>query len=383
MTGWRAVAVWLVAASGIVAIVVSQVANPADLIVALIIGEVVVSFGVVGAVVVTHLPDNLVGWLLWASGAVLGWATAGTAYATNSAASCGGCLPATLPIAVLTNMAFGPVVGVVAIFIPLLFPSGRLASPRWRPVAWLGMAATVFFTISIAVTPGPMSGGIENPIGMDASGALSGLIQIGSLASVCVAIVLALASVVWRFRHAGVVERQQLRWFAYAGVLMLVGLVVGLAWTFDLAWVVMFAGLGLMPLATGVAILRYRLYDLDRLVSRTIAYAVVTGGLVLVYLAINLALTTAFSSIASGNPAVVAASTLVVAVLFTPLRRRVQRVVDRRFDRARYDSARTSGAFSERLRDEIDLPSLLIDLQATAGGAISASRVGVWLRDAG
>ena len=109
-----------------------------------------------------------------------------------------------------------------------------------------------------------------------------------------------------------------------------------------LAWVVMFAGLGLMPLATGVAILRYRLYDLDRLVSRTIAYAVVTGGLVLVYLAINLALTTAFSSIASGNPAVVAASTLVVAVLFTPLRRRVQRVVDRRFDRARYDSARTS-----------------------------------------
>ena len=381
MTGWRAVVVWLVAASAIAAIAVGQVANPADLIVALIIGEVVVSFGVVGAVVITHLPDNRVGWLLWGSGAVLAWATAGTAYATNSVVSCGGCLPATVPIAVLTNMAFGPVVGVVGIFIPLLFPNGRLPSPRWRPVAWFGIVATVAFTISIAVTPGPMSGGVENPIGIDAPGAQNGAIQIVSLAGLCAAIVLALASVVWRFRHSGAVERQQLRWFEYAGVLMLAGLVVGLAGPFDAAWVVMFAGLGLMPLATGIAILRYRLYDLDRLVSRTIAYAVVTGGLVLVYLAINLALTTEFSSIASGNAAVVAASTLVVAVLFTPLRRRVQHVVDRRFDRARYDSARTSAAFSDRLRDEIDLPALVTDLQATASGAISASLVGVWLRE--
>ena len=351
MTGWRAAIVWLVAASAIAAIAVGQVANPADLIVALIIGEVVVSFGVVGAVVITHLPDNRVGWLLWGSGAVLAWATAGTAYATNSVVSCGGCLPATVPIAVLTYMAFGPVVGVVAIFIPLLFPNGQLPSPRWRPVAWFGIAATVAFTISIAVTPGPMSGGIENPIGIDAPGAQNGVVQLVSLGDLCAAIVLALASVVWRFRHSGAVERQQLRWFEYAGVLMLAGLVVGLAGPFDAAWVVMFAGLGLMPLATGV------------------------------YLAINLALTTAFSSIASGNAAVVAASTLVVAVLFTPLRRRVQHVVDRRFDRARYDSARTSAAFSDRLRDEIDLPALVTDLQATASGAISASLVGVWLRE--
>ena len=265
MTGWRAVAAWLVAASGIIAILVSQIANPADLIVALIIGEVVVSFGAVGAVVITHMPGNRVGWLLWGSGAVLGWATAGTAYATNSAVTCGGCLPATLPIAVLTSLAFGPVVGVVGIFIPLLFPNGRPPSPRWRPVAWFGIAATILFTISIAVTPGPMSGGIENPIGMDAGGGQNGLIQIVSLACLCGALVLALASVAWRFRHAGVVERQQLRWFGYAGLVMIAGLVIGLVGPFDEAWVLLFAGLGLMPLATGVAILRYRLYDLDRL----------------------------------------------------------------------------------------------------------------------
>ncbi len=297
--------------------------------------------------------------------------------------SCGGCLPATLPIAVLTNMAFGPVVGVVGIFIPLLFPNGRPPSPRWRPVAWFGIAATILFTISIAVTPGPMSGGIENPIGLDAGGGQNGLIQIVSLACLCGALVLALASVAWRFRHAGVVERQQLRWFGYAGLVMIAGLVIGLVGPFDEAWVLLFAGLGLMPLATGVAILRYRLYDLDRLVSRTIAYGLVTAGLVLVYLALNLGLTAAFSSVARGNPAVVAASTLVVAVLFTPLRRRVQHLVDRRFDRARYDSARTSAAFSDRLREEIDLPSLVADLQATASGAISASSVGVWLREGG
>lgn len=379
MTGWRAVAVWLVAASGIVAIVVSQVANPADLIVALIIGEVVVSFGVVGAVVVTHLPDNRVGWLLWGSGAVLGWATAGTAYATHSAASCGGCLPATVPIAVLTNMAFGPVVGVVGIFVPLLFPNGRLPSPRWRPVAWFGIAATAMFTISIAVTPGPMSGGIENPIGIDAPGAQNGAIQIVSLAGLCAAIVLALASVVWRFRHSGAIERQQLRWFEYAGVLMLAGLVVGLAGPFEAAWVVMFAGLGLMPLATGVAILRYRLYDLDRLVSRTIAYAVVTGGLILLYLAINLGLTTAFSSLASGNTVVVAASTMVVAVLFTPLRRRVQRLVDRRFDRARYDGQQTVDAFAEHVRASVDLGTLRAMLASTAGEAVRPAGSAVWL----
>jgi hypothetical protein len=382
MTGWRAVAVWLVALSGVLSIIVSQVLNPSGLIVALIIGEVVASFGLVGAVVVTHLPDNLVGWLLWGSGAVLGWATAGIAYATHSAVSCGGCLPATVPIAVIANLSFGPVIGVVGVVMPLLFPDGRLASRRWLGVAWLGMVATVLFTASIAVTPGPMSGGVENPIGVGMPGQI-GIIQIGSLVCLCVAVVLALASVVWRFRHTGVVERQQLRWFGYTGLLMIAALVFGIAAPLDEAWVLMFAGLGLMPLAIGVAILRYRLYDLDRLVSRTIAYAVVTGGLILVYLAINLALTTAFSSLASGNAAVVVASTLTVAALFAPLRRRVQGVVDRRFDRARYDARQTAAAFSERLRGQVDLPSLVTDLQSTVAGTLSAARVGVWLRTGG
>jgi hypothetical protein len=380
MTRWRATFVWLVAASGIAAIVLGQVFNPADWVIVLIIGGIIMSFGLVGAVVVTRLPGNLVGWLLWGSGAALAWATAGIAYATQSFVTCGGCETATVPIAVLANASFAPIVGVVGIFIPLLFPDGRLPSARWRPAAWLALASTVLLSVSIALTPGPISGGVENPIGVDGFGGTGNPGGVVVLALLLVALVLALASVIWRFRHADVVQRQQLRWFGYAGLLMLVGLMVGVTGSFDAAWVVMFAGLGLMPLATGLAILRYRLYDLDRLVSRTIAYGVVTGGLVVVYLALNLVLTNAFSSLAGGNAVVVAASTLAVAALFTPLRRRVQRVVDRRFDRARYDAERTSAAYSERLRSEIDLASLVTDLHSTVDDAISPSRVGIWLR---
>jgi len=137
----------------------------------------------------------------------------------------------------------------------------------------------------------------------------------------------------------------------------------------------------LLPAAAAVAILRYRLYDLDRLVSRTITYAIVTGGLILVYLAISLALTAVFESFTSGNSVVVAASTLVVAALFTPVRRRVQSIVDRRFDRARVDGERTSAAFSARLRDEVDIAAVTADLDGTVRSALRPASLGLWLRN--
>lgn len=385
LAGWRAAIIWLVAASGIVAIGLAEILDPVDWLTVLIIAEVVVSFSLVGAVVVVRLPGNPIGWLLWASGAGLGWAVAGVAYGNGSVDTCGGCLPATVPIALLANVSFAPILGVVGIFIPLLLPDGQLPSPRWRPLAWFASASIAMYTAVIAFNPGDISDSIpiENPIGFDGFGGLSGPVGIVTVAMVLLSMVLALASVIWRFRHAGAVQRQQLRWFGYASLLMVGAVAVGLVSTWDSAWVVIFVGLGLMPLATGVAILRFRLYDLDRLVSRTIAYAVVTGGLILVYLAINLGLTTAFSSLASGNSVVVAASTLVVAALFTPLRRRVQRVVDRHFDRARYDAERTATSFAERLRNEVDLVAVAADLDETVRAAIAPSSVGVWLRAGG
>lgn len=382
LTGWRAAAIWLVTASGIVAIGFAEIFNPADWIVVLMFVTVIVSFGVVGAVLVVRLPGNLVGWLLWGSGLALVWSVAGIAYTTRSAGACGGCWPATVPLALLTNMAFAPIAGIVGIFIPLLFPDGRLPSPRWRPVAWLGLFSIALLVAAIAFTPGPISSGVENPIGIDAFSSSGGAGTVATLAGFAVAMILALTSVVWRFRQADAVQRQQLRWFGYATVAMLACLVVGLSRAFDWTWVVLIAGLGLIPLATGIAILRYRLYDLDRLVSRTIAYAVVSGGLILVYLAINLGLTTVFSSLATGNSVVVAASTLAVAALFTPLRRRVQRIVDRRFDRARYDAELTASAFSERLRNEVDIQTVAAELDTTVRRAMAPGGVGIWLREA-
>jgi hypothetical protein len=195
------------------------------------------------------------------------------------------------------------------------------------------------------------------------------------------------AGMVFRYRRGGPTERQQLKWYTYAAVPEMAFLVfAGFAASGSVAvpplvlLVAPFVIAPLLPAAAAIAILRYRLYDLDRLVSRTIAYAVVTGGLILVYLAINLGLTTVFSSLASGNSVVVAASTLAVAALFTPLRRRVQRVVDRRFDRARVDAEQTAAAFSERLRDEIDIASVNANLSATVRAALSPSTVDMWLR---
>ena len=144
--------------------------------------------------------------------------------------------------------------------------------------------------------------------------------------------------------------------------------------------VLVLAAMTFPALAIGVAILRYRLYDIDRVVSRTIAYAVVTAGLLIVYLGVNLGLSTILSSVAGSGSVAVAASTLVVAALFTPVRRRVQRVVDRRFDRARYDAERTTAAFSERLRNEVDLAAVAVDLDQTVRAAIAPTSVNVWLR---
>jgi hypothetical protein len=211
LTGWRAAIVWLVAASGIVAVGLAQIFNPDAWIVVLIIAAVVASFGLVGAVIVIRLPGNAVGWLVWASGAALGWSAAGVAYGTHSANTCGGCLPATVPVAMLANVSFAPIVAAVGIFIPLLFPDGRLPSPRWRPVAWLTSIWVVMFVAGGAFSPGLISEAvaIENPIGIDAFDGLASSIGVMVMAMLVLTMVLAFVSVVWRFRHADPVQRQQ------------------------------------------------------------------------------------------------------------------------------------------------------------------------------
>lgn len=236
------------------------------------------------------------------------------------------------------------------------------------------------FTVLIGFAPGKISGSIpiENPIGMTGLGALAGVLGVVAIVTLPLAMILALISVFWRFRHAEAVERQQLRWFGFAGLAMVAAVATGML--VPGAWFLMFAGLGMLPLAAGVAILRYRLYDLDRLVSRTIAYAMVSGVLLAVFAGAILIFQAALEPLTGRNGIAVAASTLLVAALFQPLRRRVQTRVDHRFNRARYDADRTLTAFGNRLRGEVDLEQLGADIGETVVRTVQPATVSVWLR---
>ena len=351
--------------------------------------------GTVGAIVAIRRPDNLNGWLFCVIGLFFGAEAVVNEYVIAGALAVPGGLPGTTALAWLLTWIWVPSLGTALIFLPLLFPTGRLLSPRWRAVAVLGAAAIVVFSVAVALLPGPIVQAtyIQNPLGLPG-------VDLETYASVVVgpawvllgiAIALALASLVQRFRRASGDARQQIKWFALAA--LIAGAAVTLQFTADIVSgsvttekaleILVIVSLMGLPVSAGMAILRYRLYDIDRIVSRTISYGLVTALLVAVFLLVNLALQGMLSSVTSNNAWAVAGSTLLAAALFTPARRRVQRAVDRRFNRARYDAERTTAAFSERMRDQVDLPTLASELDATVRQAIAPSSVGLWLRGDG
>ncbi|HEY8847409.1 MAG TPA: hypothetical protein VIM24_12155, partial [Candidatus Limnocylindrales bacterium] len=261
------------------------------------------------------------------------------------------------------------------IFIPLLFPNGRLPSRRWRPVLWYSIAAIAAGSLS-ALRPGPLSNvsDIQNPVGIAAAAPLIDALAFPPAPEMLVMVPMAIASLIVRYRHGGATERQQLKWFASVAVVT----AIGFGQPSDQ---LSFASLALLPVGVGIAILRYRLYDIDRVISRTISYGLITALLVIVFLVANLALQSLLSFVTTGNSLAVAGSTLLAAALFTPVRRRVQQIVDRRFDRARYDGERTASAFSIRMRDATDLPKVTDDLDVTVRRAIAPRSLGIWLRE--
>jgi hypothetical protein len=387
LTGARALLVWLVVAVDLLVMLASQLIDP-TLFIGLLLLSVIASFAGIGAIVVTRLPRNAIGWILWTSGSFMAWSIAANTYANLSLDRFDGSLPGTVAVAVLSNVGLVPVLTVTAIFVPLLFPDGHLPSPGWRAVGWFAAVAIGLTTCISAIRPGAMSNGvpIENPIAAPGLGSLPEVVGLAVVGSLFLSFALAVASVLWRYRRGSATERQQTRWFASAALVMLVAVGLGFSDVGPLAeggWLLVLAGLALMPIAIGVAILRYRLYDLDRLVSRTISYGLLTGALLAAYAGLVLVLEGPLGTITSGNTLAVALSTLVVAALFQPVRQRIQRIVDRRFDRARYDAERTTAAFSERLRDEVDLSTLTGELDATVRRAMAPALVGLWLRDPG
>jgi hypothetical protein len=277
---------------------------------------------------------------------------------------------------------------LVFVFTPLLCPTGRLLSARWRPVAVTAALTTVVIIALTALQPTLEVQGeedmVRNPMGLgwvqDQGSTALGAVLLG-LILVCA--VAAAVSLMLRFRRSRGVERQQLKWFTYAAALMVLFLLMTEYLLPDTGVIDAFFGLlvALIPVSAGIAILRHRLYDIDRLINRTLVYGLLTVILALAYAVVVLVLGQLFGEVGGNSPSwAVAAATLTVAALFQPARRRIQQAVDRRFNRRRYDAARTVEAFSVRLRDELDLDALSVELLAVVDQTMQPTLASLWLR---
>ena len=336
----------------------------------------------VGALLAIRRPRHPVGWLLLLLGMSVLAAGVTTGYAGYGLLVRGKPLWAA-DYAAWWNDAGFLVWPAVLGFLLLLSPTGRLPSPRWRWWARVAVTAPVVWLVAAALQTRPLDPpfqSVTSPLAVPALDGPAGYASWSSGLVAGVSLLVGAASLIVRFRRARGVERQQLRWLAFAAATSAVGVMVMVALPFrsQLFLSVLTAiCLSLLPLATGVAILRYRLYDLDRIIGRTLAYGLLTVLLGGGYAGVVLGLGQLFGR---DSPLVVAGATLAVAALFQPARRRIQRVMDRRFSRRRYDAARTIQAFSTRLRDEIDLDTLTGELLAVVDQTMQPSQVSLWLR---
>jgi hypothetical protein len=339
-------------------------------------------YATVGLVLTRRRPANPIGWLYAAAGLTWSLGIPGDAWVDQLVA---GQRP--LPLAAQLSAVFGEFnwapATVLGVILPaLLVPDGRLRSRRWRPVAVAAVAAGVLALVGNALAPVQLEDtGIPNPFALPgAAGDLAG--AVGGLSTLLwlVVLVVSLACVVLRFRSSAGIERQQLRWVVAGAAGAVAGLFLG-AVTPQRTVVssVLYAGVLCVPVAVAVAVLRYRLWDLDRLISRTLTYTLVTALLIVPYLLI----VPAAGHLAGGSGSLaVAAATLTAVALFQPLRRRVQALVDRRFNRRRYDAARTVEHFAARLRDQVDLQALHGELLAVVDQSMQPAAASLWLREA-
>jgi hypothetical protein len=344
----------------------------------------------VGAIVASRRPENPVGWLLCLSGVAVSTSSFASQYAIYALLAQPNSLPAGEAMAWIAAWML-PIMNGVQVFYLLLFPTGRLPSRRWRWLAWLTVAYILAGVLTAAFSPGAHFGSlgpIRNPFGIE------GLTQFykAVLYPMSPALVIAAAfSLFVRLRRAVGVERQQLKWLAYAAAGFALGVIVVVIhsaidtprwydWSANAIFVTVTPG---VPIAIGIAILRYRLYEIDVIINRTLVYGSLTAVLVALYFG-GVATTQAILQALTGREElpqlVVVASTLVIAALFNPLRRRVQNLVDRSFYRRKYDAAKTLETFSAKLRDETDLNSLNSDLLSVVRDTMQPEHVSLWLR---
>ena len=361
------------------------------------------AFTAVGVLVAVRQPRNPIGWILLTIGLV--WQIPSEEIARYGAVTVPGSAPGSEVLAVLTSSAWVPGIGLIGTFLLLLFPDGHLPSRRWRPVAWVSGLTLLVVTAAIPLLPmslrevaaysflptGP------NPLGVAALAPVADQSD-AVLLFVPLCIITCAISVVVRFRRARGVERQQVKWLAVAGVVtavvyllvMVLSLIYGgMAWNDETtpAWLAVVQNLFVIvfmaiPVAVGIAILRHRLYDIDVIINKALVYGGLTATLAVVYLTGVLGVGAVVRAVTGQQRSslVVAASTLVVAALFAPLRQRMQALIDRRFYRRRYDAQQAASTFAIRVRDKIDLTALHTDLVRIVTTTIQPSTVSVWVK---
>ena len=375
---WRAWSVWAVSVAVTATTVGYTVLHPLSAKLASQFGSApdgslafvfVAAFATVGALLAWKRPGNPIGWLLSATG---------LAYAVGISSVLLAHFPRTLTLAIWLGWIFLLGIGL-CVFVVLLFPTGHLPSRRWRPVAWAAGAALAGWALGSTFAPTILSysPSMRNPAGL--TGPAGNIFKIMGLAGELLIPATGLAAVLslaFRYRRARTAERAQLKWLVYAGALVVAAALAGAPAANNLQNALLSGALALVPVAIGIAVLRYRLYDIDRVISRTVAYAIITGLLVGIYAGLVLLATQVFGL---HTPVAVAAATLAAAALFNPVRRRVQNAVDRRFNRARYNADQTVAAFAASLKDAVDLDSVRDDLAGVVHKALEPAHVSVWI----
>jgi hypothetical protein len=356
-----------------------------------------VAFLIVGALIASRRPRNPIGWIYLGALTLISFGGSGNVagqYAYYALVTRPGSLPAPEWVLWAGAVLLVPAFSTLIFFSLLLFPDGRLRSPRWRPVAVAAVVAVAALTIWTALDPGRLSTAVvsvDNPVAVriGVAAMLVGLAGIPLTLLTIVVLVASVAAIFSRFRAATGIERQQLKWFAY-GVAMIPGVAVfavGLSFVApdglpglnrDNLWPLSVAGI---PIATAVAILRYRLYDIDVLINRTLVYGATSAAIAAAFFGGIVVLQALLRPFTAGSEIAVAGSTLASVALFQPLRRRIQRAVDRRFYRSRYDAERTLDDFSVRLRDEVDLDALRSHLLDAVRTTMAPAQASLWLRE--
>jgi hypothetical protein len=377
----------------------------------LLVGVPVLVFPIVGVLIASKRPRNPIGWIFLANGLL--FVLYGLInYLSMYGLARPGSVPFPVGLAALTQWLWVPTVGLLPIFMVLLFPDGRLPSKSWRPLAWLSGIVIVSESIAEGLAPGPLSdmqaltnevvGEVRNPFGIEGQTWLTNAAN-GLLVLLLVCILMSASSLVLRFRRSSGETRQQIKWITFAasviGLVFVSLMVISLIELYfapegwgsadtappgvELLFYTMLLSFAGVPVAVGFAVLKYRLYDIDVIINRALVYGPLTVSLALVYFGGVTATQTLFRYLTGQEQQpqlAVVVSTLAIAALFNPLRRRIQSFIDRRFYRKKYDTRKTLEAYSSKLRDETDIEALNEDLVGVVKDTMQPAHVSVWLR---